>query len=324
MLRSVRRHSPDVDLIVLAIGLSCCEVQRIEAQFPACSRWQVRPLDPRIFDAATINSRHLSRAAYAPLFLDDILPDRRRVIWLDADTIVLGDLSPLWVMDLDGGLIAATPDDFISEDELAATKTQAGSYFNSGVMVLDLENWRASGFGVRARARMLAGNLICEDQSVLNELARGRVTLLERTWNFHAMRFHEYRPGLRPPAPRIVHFCGQLKPWNAEVPFRRLFLDYLPTDHHRMVQISPRRSLLRRIELARRRLFGLLVGRSKHWRALRDDISLAKAVAALRSSAHAYKPASAAPTSSSSARRQSSWPGIVWLGSVSRPKDGAR
>lgn len=283
MLRSLRTRSPNVDVRVPAVGLSAGDMERIEQEFETGSSWRVIPVDPCLFEAASINSRHLTRTAYAPLVLDEILPGHDRVIWLDADTIVLADLRSLWTIDIDGILVAACPDDFISDDELAATNKSAGSYFNSGVMLLNLALWRSSGFGPSARSRMHAGNLICEDQSVLNEVVQGRARIIDRHWNFHVMRFHEYDPRLRPSRPKIVHFCGQLKPWNAEVPFQRLFLDYLPADLHPIVHVAmPQPSLSRRIELARRRFFGLAIGRRKHWRALIEQIELADAVASVR------------------------------------------
>lgn len=285
MIRSLRRHSPNVDVMVLAVGLPAGDMRRIEQEFETRPSWRVVPVDAGRLDGTTINSRHLTRAAYVPLLLDEILAGHDHVIWLDADTIVLADLRPLCAINIDGVLIAAAPDDFISGEELAATNRSAGSYFNSGVMLLNLALWRLSGFGPRARARMRAGNLICEDQSVLNELVEGRTRLIDRCWNFHAMRFHEYDPQLRPRRPKVVHFCGQLKPWNADVPFQKLFFDYLPADLHPIVNgalLQP--TLLRRLELARRRIFGILIGRRKHWKAMFEYIELSDAVVTVRKS----------------------------------------
>ncbi len=325
MLRSMRRNSPDVELIVLAIGLDDGDLGLLEDQLPSDGSWRIMEIDPKLFEAASINSCHLSRAAYAPLALDMVLPNYDRVIWLDADTIILGDLKPLWALDLDGALLAATPDDFISQAELAATRTSMGLYFNSGVMVLDLELWRMSGFGALARARMLAGKLICEDQSVLNELARGRVKMVDRLWNFHAGRFHEYDVGLRPEYPSIVHFCGQLKPWTASVPFQGLFLDYLPSERRQLVRASmPQLSVWRRIELARRRLFGLLTGRQKHWRGMREQLEVAKALGVLRSYPNQDVRGPSETMTNPNARPQLSWLDVFVRRPVSRPPARAR
>lgn len=276
MLRSLRRYSPGVDVIVLSVGLSADDERtlRAVAQGPEITLRIIR-VEAALFARAHLNSSHLTRTAYAPLFLPDILPDRDRVIWLDVDTIVLADLFALWRMDLRSALVAAVPDDFISLEELEATGTVPGAYFNSGVMVIDLARWRRDAIASTATALMQDRRLICEDQSVLNMACRGKVLLLDRRWNFHASRFHEYPAALRPRKPAIVHYCGQRKPWHERVAFQRLFMDFLPADMRTAVtEAMPKVTVLRRLELARRRWFGMLVGRPKHWRAFLQQVEL--------------------------------------------------
>lgn len=283
MLRSLQLNSPLVDVAVLAVGLSANDELRIKEMWRSAPSLRIVRIDPQLLENAPVRSRHLTRTAYARLFLAEMLPDCDRVIWLDADTIVLADLSPLWQADMRSALIAAVPDDFISEEELAATGTKLGTYFNSGVMVVNLALWRLNKLGDAARALMHEPHLICEDQSVLNRLSRGRVNLLDRRWNFHASRFHEYDVMLRPHCPCIVHFCGQVKPWHERVPFQGLFLDFLPADLRPAVDAAmPTLPFLRRTELARRRMTGLILCRKKHWCALIQQTKLAWTAAALR------------------------------------------
>jgi len=284
MLTSLRRHSPNVDVVVLAVGLSPDDELLLQATVRGSGlTLRFVRLDPALLEHAHLKSSHLTRTSYAPLFLPEILPDNDRVIWLDVDTVVLADLVALWRQDLRSALVAAAPDDFISQEELEATGTTLGAYFNSGVMVMNLARWRSDGLAATARHLMGDPHLICEDQSVSNRLCRGKVLLLDRRWNFHASRFHEYPSALRPRVPAVVHYCGHRKPWLEPVAFQRLFMNFLPVGMRESVeQQMAKVPLLRRLELARRRFTGMLLGRPKHWKAFIRHAVLTWADFALR------------------------------------------
>ena len=73
------------------------------------------------------------RAAFSKIF-----PELDRVISIDLDTIVLGDVSPLWRMDLCGCHVAMCREEYMS--------AQLGRpYWNNGVCVMDLARIRADG-----------------------------------------------------------------------------------------------------------------------------------------------------------------------------------
>ncbi|MBB5753989.1 glycosyltransferase [Prosthecomicrobium pneumaticum] len=282
MLGSLARAAGGTRVVVLAVGLSHAEEATIRAHADRLGlSVELIPFDPDRVADTPLRSPHLSRAAYARLFLPDLLPDRKRVLWLDADTIVLSDLRPLWEVDLGGRLVAAVPDDFILGHELAATGCRPGDYVNSGVMVMDLEAWRRSGAARRALAMLADPTHNAEDQSIINGILRGEVHRLGRCWNFHVNRFHEYPRHLRPRAPAIVHFCGQAKPWREETPFRFVFRRFLPAEF-RLERPRVRKSLLRRLDLAQRRVFGLMLGRPKHWRTVHRAVALRAAEWTLR------------------------------------------
>lgn len=298
MLRSLQRHSPGVDVVVLSVGLLKDDELLLKATTQGSDiGLRIIRIDPAQFKGLQVRSSHLTRTAYAPLFLPEILPDHERVIWLDVDTIVLADLLPLWRVDLRSALVAAIPDDFISQDELEATETTLGTYFNSGIMVMNLTRWRRDKLASLAKDLMHDPHLICEDQSVLNRVCRGRVLLLDRRWNFHASRLHEYPAMLRPRPPAIVHYCGQRKPWREQVAFQRLFMDFLPADMRASVTRKMTKTpVLRRLELARRQWIGMLVGRPKHWKAFAQQTRLMWADVTLRLALRNWSLRSGRPT----------------------------
>lgn len=81
---------------------------------------------------------------YSRMILGDILPPEvKRVISLDSDTIVLGNVDELWNIDLKGCSIAGVDD---CMGRIAMVKTQHlkadAVHCNAGMFVIDLETWR--------------------------------------------------------------------------------------------------------------------------------------------------------------------------------------
>jgi lipopolysaccharide biosynthesis glycosyltransferase len=279
LIQSLAVHSSDTVLGVISVGLTAAE----ESFLCQCAAgvglpMHLIPFDPDFVKHTVLRAPHLSRAAYARLFLSELLPAQDRVIYLDTDTLVLENLSALWKMDLNGFLVAAVPDDFIDPSEIAATKSRLGEYFNSGVMVINLAQWRADNLMPRIIAVMASPDLICEDQSVLNMICANRVQLLDRKWNFFTRRFSEYPSAHRYVPPLILHYGGTPKPWVGKTAFGLVFLNYLPADIRQKVRAGfTKTSMMRRLDLAQRRIFGLLLGRQKHWIAVVRAVDLAMA-----------------------------------------------
>ena len=91
----------------------------------------------------------VSQAAHLRLLAGGSLPDSvRKVIYLDADLLIQGDLFELWEQDLQGNIAAAVQDSYLQRYPTHYLPSEAAGadwpYFNSGMMVLDLDAWRSS------------------------------------------------------------------------------------------------------------------------------------------------------------------------------------
>jgi lipopolysaccharide biosynthesis glycosyltransferase len=189
-------------------------------------------------DAATLERAGVavpgSPASAIALALDHLLPAHvDRVLYLDADTLVLSDLTPLWETDLEGRPLAAVPDTmihFIQSDSFAPDtidRDAPSPYFNAGVLLIDVGMWRREGLFERARElrRRWAHRMWGIDQQPLNWALERRWTRLPLAWNrmTHILDIpsprctpfapHEFHEAVR--HPRIAHFAGASKPWRA-------------------------------------------------------------------------------------------------------------
>lgn len=85
-------------------------------------------------------------APNAKPFLDQIMPEYvERVLFLDADTLVMASIEELQQLDMRGAALAAVPQNMTSARvRSGGIRLYSGSnfYFNSGVLLIDLAVWR--------------------------------------------------------------------------------------------------------------------------------------------------------------------------------------
>lgn len=125
---------------------------------------------------------------YYRLALPATLPDVDRCLYLDSDMVVLGDIATLWGINLCGMPLAAVRDhtaEQIRGAENAYRRLGVRKYYNGGVMLIDLKQWRrlrvVQECLSRLRQREYQGPML--EQDVLNVLLDGQVLFLDPVWN---------------------------------------------------------------------------------------------------------------------------------------------
>jgi lipopolysaccharide biosynthesis glycosyltransferase len=181
-------------------------------------------------------------AMWYRIFLPELLPNVDRVLYLDSDTIVADSLAPLWEIDLGDNYLGAVTNIFQRNHlqrpaELGLSGPRM--YFNSGVLLMNLDQMRRDGCGAAlcAYARAHAHQLEWPDQDALNVMLGKRRLELHPRWNvmnsmfaFAAARRVFGRAALRDARrnPAIRHFEGPAgnKPWepDSDVPLRELYI----------------------------------------------------------------------------------------------------
>ena len=157
------------------------------------------------------NIPYMSTATWFRMMLANILPPQiGKVLYLDADTVVLADITELHDTSLNDCPIAAARD--ASEKQMSA-KLGLKTYINTGVMLMDLSQWRDRGH-INACLKCAANNaerLTYADQCAMNLTFAGRIRILDPKWN----RFATTRNGAVDFSDAgIVHFITQHKPWQ--------------------------------------------------------------------------------------------------------------
>lgn len=219
-----------VDVHIITDGFSAESVSAIHELELAFSRTiTIHSIDSSGLDSLPIvdlPELKIPVAAYFRLFIPDLLPASiRKAIYLDSDTIVVKPLLPLWETDLEGNLLGAVADPAFADTTHPAEigLGENDIYFNSGMMLMDLDRMRAEGTSRRC-IQWVESNpekASFPDQDAINHIALGRVRMLHPRYNLHyyiRLRVNygiyispeEFEEGVSDPA--IVHFSGY-KPW---------------------------------------------------------------------------------------------------------------
>lgn len=138
--------------------------------------YNIEKLLPGVFAKIPEGGR-FSKAAMYRLLLNKILPeDIKKIIYLDTDTIVTCDISELYNEETGANGVAAVSEKTLSNDRLLPKAICADGYvsedryFNSGVFLINLENFRAFPDLYENGAELLKEHpeWNCPDQDILN------------------------------------------------------------------------------------------------------------------------------------------------------------
>lgn len=219
-LRTLRTGVP-VEVHVLDGGIEEASRARIERTLSHIrGDLRLRWMQPGTLSLAEVPTfHHLSEAAYFRLLLPELL-DAPRALYLDSDLLVVGDLMSVWTADLEGRPVAAVRDaamPTIAESRID-WRTQGldptAAYFNSGLLLMDLEQWRVERLGEAViEYAQTERDSQFPDQDGLNAVLNGRWTALGPEWNV-LVTTPEGRAHPAFGRFSVAHFVGRRKPWR--------------------------------------------------------------------------------------------------------------
>jgi lipopolysaccharide biosynthesis glycosyltransferase len=186
------------------------------------------------------NKEWISRATLFRLGLENLAPqDCERVLYLDSDLVIKGDVRPLWKTNLKGRSIAAATDVDV-DDRAFGNKwilKPGQGYFNAGVLLIDLAKVREKRSFSKALDFVAKhySDLPYSDQDALNWAFWEDWLPLEFKWNVQRLSVIRARSkgwkarGRLLREALIVHFTGSAKPWvpTSYHPWAWLYWQYL-------------------------------------------------------------------------------------------------
>lgn len=169
---------------------------------------------------------YFSNTTYYRLFIPELYPEYDKVVYIDSDTICLSDIANLYNIDMGDNLIAAVPDGAVQAIDVFKDYVERvvgvadyNKYFNAGVIVMNLKELREYKF--QEKFLYLLEKIrfeVAQDQDYLNRLCKGRVKLIDSSWNTMPIM------GIQDKQPKIIHYNLGAKPWYFDdVPYQEYF-----------------------------------------------------------------------------------------------------
>ena len=250
------RNVKELNLYLIDNNISKINKQKLEGMTASFGRTLTYLKHPDIENrsATEINVGRWNISTFYRLFLPSMLPETvKKVLFIDCDTLVMQDLSPLWEMDMEDKWLYG-----VDDCRGAAYRTNLGlkpedNYINNGVLLIDLEAWRKNKVEdmFLQYIRENQGDITFVDQGVQNGVLSklGRSGILHPKYNcmtvFFAFDYKNLIKLRKPPVPgdsmqyqeavknpAIVHFqsCFRMtiRPWvvGCKHPYAKTYLEY--------------------------------------------------------------------------------------------------
>ncbi len=163
---------------------------------------------------------YYTKTTYFRLFLPDLYPQFDKVLYLDSDIIVLTDIADLYNINVKDNLLAAAPDDVIQNEpifqeyvEKVVGVSDYRHYFNAGILVMNLDELRKFKFQKKFLYLLETTKYaVVQDQDYLNRMCKGRVKLIDNTWN----RMPIGGDIIPRETIKLIHYNLAYKPWHFE------------------------------------------------------------------------------------------------------------
>ena len=173
------------------------------------------------------------------LLLPEILPKEiNRVLYLDADTVVVSDLYELFLRDMTGFSIAAAlgPQSFGEDAYSRCGYDKTKQYVCAGVLLINLDYWRQNNltdkiidYARRNNEKLLfqdqdAINYICQDTKIILPLRYGTALWFFGREQLYADKSYYKQLYDSFYHPAIIHYIG-CHPWQKEMAVRHIMHD---------------------------------------------------------------------------------------------------
>lgn len=173
---------------------------------------------------------YYSIETYYRFFIANMYPQYDKVLYMDCDIVVLGDIAELYNNDITNLYLAASPEEVMAEVKVfgdyveKALDVPVAEYFNAGIMVMNLAEFRKDNiekkfFEMINRFRFR----VTQDEDYLNVLCKGKTKILDLGWNKTAFKNDKFDDKNL----KLIHYKINWKPWkNRNVLYEEYFWNY--------------------------------------------------------------------------------------------------
>jgi len=160
---------------------------------------------------------YYSKTTYYRLLISDMHPEHDKVIYIDADTIVQGDISALYDEDISDYYLGACHEQvMVKIREFGDYVEQClgisrHNFFNAGVLLINCAEFRSRQILHRFLEELHAYDfVVTQDEDYLNLITKDHVKFLNQRWNTELFQEPDYPVE----EAKILHYVMFSKPWH--------------------------------------------------------------------------------------------------------------
>lgn len=202
----------EINFYIVDDGITSENKEKLTAMIISYGRYVhyiVAPDPSELFDFP-FKSRYQMGHSYVRMAIATLLPETvERVIALDSDTLVVGNLSELWKLDMGENILAGVAD-CMNLDAYSRKFGLSGEefYCNAGVFLIDLKKWREQKIEEKIKnvIREKNGNVFFFEQTLMNYSCKGKICKLHPKYNCYTLFFaFDYKNLIRWRKPTIFY-----------------------------------------------------------------------------------------------------------------------
>ena len=162
---------------------------------------------------------YYSKTTYFRIFIADMFPEYKKALYIDSDTVVLGDISELFNVELSDNFVAACHEQAMVQTEVYGNYVEQvmginrNNYFNAGILLINCDKFRKEKVSEQFIDLLGVYNfVVTQDEDYLNVICHNKVLWLNSGWNTEVY-------GELPVEEKdikIIHYIMVAKPWHFE------------------------------------------------------------------------------------------------------------
>ena len=232
MITSILLNNPECNLHV-HVCLNSILAEDLEKLKTLTEQYKNLQIDLYYVNAEVFKEFYVGKgysvATYYRIIIADLLyPAISKLLYIDADTLCVGDILELNKLEFDDKIIMAVLDkgDWILQLKKEIGIPEGQNYFNAGVLYINLAKWNDFKLSDKMIDLLHERDLPFQDQDAINLLAGEQIKPIPVRFNqFLIMRKENEE---LPPDTLFIHFAGQIKPWHpwCDNPQRAIYDEY--------------------------------------------------------------------------------------------------
>lgn len=173
---------------------------------------------------------YYSKETYCRVFIPRFFPQYEKVLYLDCDIVVKGDISELFNIDIGDNIVGGISEEVMVDYDVFGTYVEKAlgvprnEYFSAGVLLINAKKYREEDIETKFIKLMNAFKFrVTQDEDYLNVLCYGKAKMIDLGWNKSAYK----NEGFDDKNLKLIHYKINWKPWHYDnVHYEEFFWEY--------------------------------------------------------------------------------------------------